>query len=265
LNPITAAEQIFNAGVDSVLPDRMIRNHVKISGSELNAGNITVTLNDINNIYVIGAGKAGAMMARETETILADRIAGGHVIVKYGSACKLNFIRMTEAGHPIPDSNGFAATAKILAIAADASENDLVICLLSGGGSALLADFPEGSSPEEMIMVNDLLIRSGADIREINAVRKHLSKIKGGHLAKTVYPATLVSLILSDVIGDPLDVIASGPTVPDTSTFDDALNVIENYHLTDSMPQKIMCFLKEGSRGIHPETPKYGDPAFEKT
>jgi hydroxypyruvate reductase/glycerate 2-kinase len=265
VNPIAAAEKIFKAGVKSVLPDRMIRNHLKIRGDELIAGNIRIALNDVNNIYVIGAGKAGALMARETEIILAGRITGGHVIVKYDSACRLNNIRITEAGHPIPDSNGFEATREILAIASGASENDLVICLLSGGGSALLADFPEGSSPEEMIMVNDLLIRSGADIRQINAVRKHLSKIKGGHLARTVYPATLISLILSDVIGDPLDVIASGPTVPDTSTFDDALKVIDNFHLTELMPKNIIRFLKDGSRGIHPETPKYGDPVFEKT
>jgi hydroxypyruvate reductase/glycerate 2-kinase len=265
VNPKSAAEQIFNAGVASVLPDRMIRNHLKISGDKLVAGNIRIALTDVKNIYVIGAGKAGALMARETELILADRITGGHVIVKYGSACKLNFIRITEAAHPIPDSKGFEATRDILSIASDASENDLVICLLSGGGSALLADFPEGSSPGEVIMVNDLLIRSGAGIREINAVRKHLSKIKGGHLAKTVFPAALVSLILSDVIGDPLDVIASGPTVPDTSTFDDALKVIDNYNLTESMPRNIIRFLKDGSLGIHSETPKYGDPAFKKT
>jgi len=265
VNPETAAKQIFTAGVGSVLPDKMIRKHLSISGSKLTVGILDIPLNEINNIYVIGAGKAGALMAAETEAILGNRITRGHVVVKYGSGCKHDRVIITEAGHPVPDKNGFAATKEILEIALEASENDLVLCLLSGGGSALLADHPEGSSPEEMMTVNNLLLRSGADINEMNAVRKHLSAIKGGQLAKAVYPATLVSLILSDVIGDPLDVIASGPTVPDPTTFSDALDVLERYGLTCQVPANILRHLKDGRLGKHPETPKAGDPVFTKT
>jgi hydroxypyruvate reductase/glycerate 2-kinase len=265
MNPRTAAEQIFAAGVGSVLPDKMISEHLRISGSRLAAGNLDIPLEEIHHIYVIGAGKAGALMAGKTEALLGSRITRGHVVVKYGSGRKLERVIVTEAGHPVPDKNGFAATREILEIASEASENDLVLCLLSGGGSALLADHPEGSSPEEMMTINNLLLRSGADINEMNAVRKHLSGVKGGRLAKAVYPATLVSLILSDVIDDPLDVIASGPTVPDPSTFDDALEVLERYGLTRQIPENILRYLKDGSLGMHPETPKAGDPVFTRT
>ena len=158
----------------------------------------------------------------------------------------------------MPDSNGFTATRSILEIAAVADSTDLVICLLSGGGSALLADFPEGSTPEEIMIVNKLLVNCGASINEINAVRKHLSAVKGGQLARAVYPGTLVSLILSDVTGDPLDVIASGPTVPDPTTFRQAMEIIAKYDLSASMPQSIISYLNEGAEGGRPETPKPG-------
>jgi glycerate-2-kinase len=204
-------------------------------------------------------------MGAEVEKILGSRITDGHIIVKYGHSCKLKHIKVTEAGHPIPDSNGYRATGKILEIASKAGINDLVICLLSGGGSALLSDFPEGSSLPELIIVNDLLINCGACISEINSVRKHLSRVKGGQLARTVSPATLVSLILSDVPGDPLDVIASGPTTPDPTTFQQALSVIDKFNLKTSVPLGIMRYLIEGALGKMPETPKPGDPVFEKS
>ena len=204
-------------------------------------------------------------MAAEVEKILGKRITGGHIIVKYGHSCRLKYIKITEAGHPVPDSNGFVATEEILNIAGKAKSNDLVICLLSGGGSALLTDFPEGSSPEEMMLLNDLLVKSGASIKEINAVRKHLSFVKGGQLARTVYPATLVSLILSDVPGDPLDVIASGPTTPDPTTFKQAMEVLERFNLMTFVPEGIKKYLEEGLKGNRPETPKQSDPVFKKT
>jgi glycerate 2-kinase len=152
-----------------------------------------------------------------------------------------------------------------LKIAKRAGPTDLVICLLSGGGSALLPDFPEGSSPQEMITVNNLLINSGACIKEINAVRKHLSILKGGQLARAVFPATLVSLILSDVPGDPLDVIASGPTTPDPTTFRQALSVLGKFNLVKSVSAGILKYLYQGETGIRSETPKPGDQVFEKT
>jgi hydroxypyruvate reductase/glycerate 2-kinase len=140
--------------------------------------------------------------------------------------------------------------------------NDLIICLVSGGCSSLLSDFPEESSIADLVALNQLLLKSGADIKEINTVRKHLSKVKGGQLAKAAHPATVLSLVLSDVIGDPLDMIASGPTVADTTTFEDALSVLEKYKLVSGIPKSFLNYLENGREGIHPETPKPGDPVF---
>jgi hydroxypyruvate reductase/glycerate 2-kinase len=265
MNRRAIAEQIFLAGVESVIPDKLINKKIALKDNSLVIGHLEFSLESIENIYVIGAGKASAMMAAEVEKILGNRITEGHVVAKYGHSCKLKYINVSEAGHPIPDSNGFKATRTILDIAVKANSNDLVICLLSGGGSALLPDFPEGNSPEDIITVNDLLVKSGAVITEINAVRKHLSIVKGGQLARAVHPATLVSLILSDVPGDPMDVIASGPTTPDLTTFQQALAVLDNYNLTASVPAGILKFLMEGAAGKKPETPKPGDYIFEKT
>jgi hydroxypyruvate reductase/glycerate 2-kinase len=259
------AEQIFLAGINSVLPERLITGMVALKSETLSIGHLNFSLQSLRNIYVIGAGKASAAMGAEVEKILGDRIAGGHIVVKYGHSCRLKYINVTEAGHPVPDSNGYKATEEILKIAGKADRNDLVICLLSGGGSALLADFPEGSSPGEIAIVNNLLINCGASIQEINAVRKHLSRIKGGQLARAVSPATIVSLILSDVAGDPLDVIASGPTTPDPSTFKQALDVLEKYKLDKSFPPGVLKYLNDGNNGLRPETVKPSDPVLVNT
>jgi len=265
MNHRAIAEQIFLAGVDRVLPDRLINRELALNENILHIGQLRFSLEVIENIYVIGAGKASALMAAEVEKILGSRIANGHIVVKYGHSSNLRYINVSEAGHPVPDSQGFKATEEILKIADKANEKDLVICLFSGGGSALLTDFPEGSSPDEMIVLNNLLVNSGASIHEINAVRKHLSVVKGGQLARRVSPATLVSLILSDVPGDPLDVIASGPTTPDPTNFQQALNVLEKFSLSESIPAGILNYLKEGADGTRPDTPKPDDSAFEKT
>jgi len=259
------AEKIFIAGVRGVLPEKIITSHLKLDGPILKVNDHSFDTRNIENIYVIGAGKASAAMAHYAESILGDRIAGGHVVVKYGHSCKLRKIEVTEAGHPIPDSNGFLATRRILEIANQATERDLVLCLISGGGSALMADLPEGLIPEELYIVNNLLIRCGASINEINCIRKHLSAVKGGQLARAVWPATIVSLILSDVTGNPLDVIASGPTVPDESTFVETLEIIEKYGLAKDLTVGIVKYLNEGREGLRAETPKPGDPVFSKT
>jgi hydroxypyruvate reductase/glycerate 2-kinase len=265
MNSKTIAEQIFLAGVASVLPDILITRAMSLNENCLKIGTLSYNLETIENIYVIGAGKASAMMGAEVEKILGPRITEGHIAVKYGYSCKLNYIDITEAGHPIPDPNGLKATTEILKIAGAANCNDLVICLLSGGGSSLLPDIPEGCSAEDMIKVNDLLVNCGASISEINAVRKHLSIVKGGQLARIVYPATIVNLILSDVPGDHLDVIASGPTVPDPTTYLQALTVVATFGLSRTIPRGILTSLKEGAAGKRPETPKSGDPVFNKT
>lgn len=265
MNSKIIAEQIFLAGVESVSPDKMIRRQMLVKDSSLFISHIQIPLNDLNCIYVIGAGKAGAIMAKEIENILGDRITEGYVVVKYGYGCDLKYIEVAEAGHPIPDKNGYLATQNILKIAKQANNNDLIICLISGGGSALLADFPEVSNINDIIITNNLLLRSGADIKEMNAVRKHLSKVKGGQLAKTAHPALLVSLILSDVIGDSLDAIASGPTVADTTTFDDAVRVLEKYKLLEEIPSAVLDYLNKGVEGVIIETPKPGNPVFANT
>jgi glycerate 2-kinase len=259
------AEQIFLAGVNRVTPSKLIPSHLSVRDNILEIGRNRYLLNEIEKIYVIGAGKASAMMAAEVEKILGNLITSGHVVVKYGHSCKLKKIKVTEAGHPVPDSNGFHATKEIIRIAKSAGQKDLVICLLSGGGSALLADFPEGSSAKEMVLLNGLLVNSGAGITEINAVRKHLSEVKGGQLARIVYPAALESLILSDVPGDQIDVIASGPTIADPTTFVQAMDVLTRFNLLSSVPAGIIRYLKDGTNGNRPETPKDSDIVFQKT
>lgn len=259
------ALRIFLAGVRGVLPEKLVTDVLQLKGQVLVAGNHEVSLEGIDKILVIGAGKASAAMGHYVECILGDRISGGHIVVKYGHSCTLKKIRVTEAGHPVPDENGFMAAREIKKIASDASANDLVICLISGGASALLSDLPEGLIPEELYIVNNLLIRSGATINEINCVRKHLSSIKGGQLVRTIRPARLITLIISDVIGNHLDVIGSGPTVPDSTTFADALGVIEKYNLTDDVTRGVMNYLRDGYAGYHPDTPKPGNLIFEGT
>ena len=263
MNRRQIAEQIFLAGVERVLPDKLITGNMSLKADMLFIGDLKISLEKTDNIYVIGAGKASAIMASEVVKILGDRFTEGHIIVKYGHGSDIKSIRVTEAGHPYPDSNGFNATKKILKIARKANVNDLVICLLSGGGSSLLCDCPEELTPDDLILVNKLLVNCGASIMEINAVRKHLSKVKGGQLAGTVFPATLVSLILSDVIGDRLDVIASGPTAPDPTTFIDAIEVLDKFDLRSSLPSRIINFLYDGATCKIPETPKPGDHVFE--
>ena len=265
LNYKTIAEQIFLAGIESVLPDKLINTVMSLHENCLKIGNQSYNLETIENIYVIGAGKASAMMGVEVEKILGNHITEGHVVVKYGHSADLKYINVSEAGHPVPDVNGYKATEEILKIARIASCNDLIICLLSGGGSSLLADIPEGCSSDDLALLNDLLIKSGASISEINAIRKHLSVVKGGQLARVVYPATIVSLILSDVPGNHLDVIASGPTVPDPTTYLQALTVLANFELTRNIPRGILTFLKEGAAGKRPETPKPDDRIFSNT
>lgn len=265
MNNRKIAEEIFRAGVNAVLPSVLIPSRVTLRDNTLFIGNNVFSLDLVNDIYLIGAGKASALMAAEMEKILGRRIREGHIITKYGHSCRLKYISVTEAGHPVPDANGYLGTSLLLDIAQKASSDDLVICLISGGGSALLADYPEGSTPGEMNMLNDILVNSGACISEINAVRKHLSNVKGGLLARAVYPARLISLILSDVPGDPVEVIASGPTSPDPTTYTQALDVLTKYDLLSSVPQSLLDYLNAGIEGLYPETPDAADVVFERT
>jgi hydroxypyruvate reductase len=214
------------------------------------------------HIYVIGAGKAGASMARAAERVLGRRITAGLVNVKYGSTAKLRRIELNPCGHPLPDEAGVAGAARIAGIAAQAGPGDLVLCLISGGGSALLPLPADPITLAEKQATTRLLLACGATIHEINTLRKHLSRIKGGQLARLAAPAMVESLLLSDVIGDDLDVIGSGPTAPDASTFARALAILEKFGLVERVPASVRQRLQQGARGELPETPKPGDPLF---
>lgn len=253
------ALEIFSAGVESVKPDKLISKSISYSQKKIVINNQEFDLEDVQNIYVIGAGKASALMAQALESVLGSAISGGHIVTKYGHSVPLQYIGVSEAGHPIPDESGLKGSELIIEFAQKAAKNDLVICLLSGGGSALLTDVPDNCTLADLALLNDLLLKSGADIGEINSVRKHLSKIKGGQLAKMASPAIVISLILSDVICDPLDVIASGPTAIDKSTFDDAEAVLNRYNLLSKVSPSILKIINEGVQGKRSETLKKDD------
>jgi hydroxypyruvate reductase len=214
------------------------------------------------HIYVVGAGKAGASMARAAERALGRRIAAGLVNVKYGSTAKLRRIELNPCGHPLPDEPGVAGSTRIAEIAAQAGQGDLVLCLISGGASALLPLPAPPITLAEKQATTQLLLACGATIHEFNCVRKHLSRIKGGQLARLAAPAAVESLLLSDVIGDDLDVIGSGPTAPDASTFGGALAILEKFGLLQRVPVSVRERLERGAAGDLPETPKAGDPLF---
>jgi glycerate 2-kinase len=217
-------------------------------------------------LIVIGFGKASCLMAKSIEDQLFDSIVSGIIITKYGhcqSPYKPKKIQIYEAGHPVPDKNGVQGTDEIIRLLKNADERTLIVCLISGGGSALLVSPFDGISLNEKREITQLLLQRGADIFELNAVRKHISNVKGGRLAEIAYPAKVLSLILSDVIGDRLDIIASGPTSPDKNTYRDAFSVIEKYEVTDAAPYLIIKTIQNGMRGLLPETPKEGNMIFK--
>jgi glycerate-2-kinase len=259
------AEQIFLAGVKGVMPGTLVADSLSFRGPVFKAGFHSYDLDRFKNIYILGAGKASAALGHYVEKLLGDRIRTGHIVTKYGFYVRLERIKVTEAGHPVPDVNSFTATRQIIELAQNAGEDDLVICILSGGGSSLLADYPSSSSPGEMMLFNDMLVRCGAGISEMNTVRKHLSGVKGGHLARHIWPATSVTFYLSDVPGDAPEVVASGPTVPDHSTFSDAMNIIDKYGIRNDMPASLLSHIENGIGGIIPDTPKPGDPVFSRS
>lgn len=218
-------------------------------------------------LIVIGFGKAAVAMGKATEDSLYAIIDDGILITKHGHSDKKNplgKLKVLEAGHPIPDEYGFNGTEEVIRLMRAADEKTLVLCLISGGGSALLVSPYEGITLADKQSVTDLLLKAGANINELNTVRKHISKVKGGRLAETAFPAKVISLIISDVVGDRLDVIASGPTSPDSTTYQDALRVIEKYELTDQTPRSVLDVLKNGAEDLTPETPKEGNPIFDR-
>lgn len=252
--------------LESIDPKELFRSRVKLLNDKLIIYNDIFDLKLFRRIFVVGGGKASGYMAEVLEEIFNGRIENGIVVVPYGTAerFKTEIIRFHESSHPIPDQSSVEGARKILDLAKEANENDLVLCLFSGGGSSLMAYPREGISLEDKRRTTDVLLKRGATINEINTVRKHLSKFKGGQLARSAHPATIISLLISDVVGDPLDVIASGPTAPDTTTFKDAVNVLKKYNVWDIVPESVRTILSDGEKGLIEDTPKSGDPSFKK-
>ena len=242
----------------------LVRAHLRVEGSRLTAGPLAVDLDRTRRVSVLGCGKASGAMAVALESLLGDRITEGVVVVKDGYLAPTRRIRLLEAGHPVPDARGQAAALSLLERAQRAGPDDLIICLISGGGSALTPAPAPPITLEEKQVVTRLLLAAGATIGELNAVRKHLSLVKGGQLARAAAPARLLVLALSDVIGDPLDVIASGMTAPDPTTFADAARVTTQRGVADRVPSSVRARLEAGERGEIEETPKPGDPIFTR-
>lgn len=256
---------IFNAALAAVDPYNAVRRAVKIEGAVLHVAGAAYDLDTFSRIVVVGAGKATARMAMAIEDVIGNRISDGLVIVKQGHTALLRTIKQAEASHPVPNEAGVEGTKRVLEIVKAVDEKALVICLLSGGASALLVAPVNGVTLADKQEVTALLLKAGASIGELNAVRKHLSAVKGGRFAKAACPAQIVTMILSDVIGDKLDVIASGPTTRDSTTFADAVAVIGKYGLKEKMPPRVMAFLARGMGGQEPETVKSGDSCLHKT
>jgi len=259
------ANQIFRHVLDILDPGQLVKEKVSIRDSTLIVEEREYNLNNYENIYVVGGGKACAPMAKAMEGLLGDKIDNGIIVVKYDHGLSLKKIETVEASHPIPDENGERGASDILRLLSGTGEKDLIICLISGGGSALLVQPHKGITLQDIQTASAELLACGATIDEINTVRKHLSSIKGGQLAKAAYPSTLITLMLSDVVGDPMDIIASGPTVPDESTFEDAYAIIQKYTLEEKIPNIVCGFLRSGKMGEIEETPKNGNKIFDNT
>jgi glycerate 2-kinase len=255
---------IFNAAVKAVDPAHAVRRYVCVSDSAIEVVDRSYAFHDFRNIYILGAGKAAVPMAQALESLLGERLSGGIVVTKHGQARRLRKVHVIEAAHPIPDLAGEEGARQIAAISQQATEDDLIFFLVSGGGSALLPYPIDGLTLADKQRVTQLLLRSGATIREMNTLRRHLSQVKGGKLARMAYPAQVIGLIVSDVVGDTLEDIASGPSAPDRSGYADCLAIMRKYRLVDSIPASVRVTLERGFRGEIAETVKADDIAFTK-
>ncbi len=246
--------ELFDAAIAAVDVRAAVRRSISINGDRLiiAEAELELSLAATGRIIVVGVGKAAAGMACAAEEALGDRVSAGLALTKYGCAVPTRLIPVREAGHPTPDEAGLLAAAELQALVGDLTERDLVLCLISGGGSALLTAPAAPITLAELRATTGLLLAAGANINELNAVRKHLEVLKGGGLARAAAPARVVALAISDVLGDPLDVIASGPTVGDTSTFADAWAVIARHGLVGRLPPSVAARLQAGLRGEIP-------------
>jgi glycerate 2-kinase len=267
------AWQIMHAALNAVEPGAAVRRHLHLANSRLRIGGLhgaerTYDLNEFDRALVVGGGKAGAPMAAAVNEVLGPRLAGGVVVVKHehllDDPTATGPIEIVEAGHPVPDEAGLQGAGHIVDLLRSTTSRDLVLCLISGGGSALMTSPMPGISLADLQSLTQVLLGCGATINEINTIRKHISQLKGGQLAQLASPAPVISLILSDVVGDPLEVVASGPTVPDPTTFGDAWSILERYGVLDGVPASVTNHLDDGLKGAISDTPKPSDPIFDR-
>ncbi len=260
------AMELVRAALAAVDPARAVAGHLDRQGRSLRVGGRAYRLTKPGRVFVVGAGKAGGGMAAAVEERLGEHLSAGWVNVRQGyePSQPLRRVHVHPAAHPLPDEPGVEGTRRILEMTADLDERDLVLVLLSGGASALLELPVEGVSLEDLQQLTAALLRSGADIAAINTVRKHLSQVKGGQLARGLAPAQVAVLVFSDVVGNPLEAIGSGPCAPDPTTFDDAWQVLSDYHLLENLPAAVRARLERGRAGQIAETPKPGEPLFER-
>jgi len=252
---------ILEAALASVEPAALMAAHVSVTENMLAVGEMSFPLEG-RCVWILAIGKAAVPMAQAAESILGlGRIADGIALTRAGQGAETGIVRVIESGHPLPE--GTEGADAVAALSARVNPKDLVLCLLSGGGSALLASPPAGVSIAELARTTKLLLHSGATIDEINTVRRHVSRLQGGQLMALLQPATVVTLILSDVLGDRLESIASGPTVPDPSSYADAYDVLHRYDLWEVLPESIRQHLLSGVAGNIPETPKSGVRPFD--
>lgn len=261
-DPRALVDRLVRAALDAVEPGQLVRNAMRPAKHALLIGGDVYPRAQFRRLVVVGAGKASGAMAWAAEEIAEQ--AGwpvvGHVVAPYGHAAPTRLVRLHEASHPLPDQAGIQATRELLALLDTTDERDLVLCLISGGGSALLVAPAPPLDLDDLQRTTDLLLRSGAPIQDVNVLRKHLDLVKGGGLARRAAPAPIVTLVLSDVIGDSLDAIASGPTVPDPSTWQDARRVASRWSIWDQLPARARQRIQSGMDGSEPDTPKSGDP-----
>jgi glycerate 2-kinase len=260
------AARIWTSALRAVDPQSAIRVSVKRNGSTLQVKGRRYDLGAYRKVWVLGAGKAAAPMGLAIEKILGRFLTGGFLVTKYGHAMPLKKLQVMEAGHPLPDANSLASAAQIISLAnGQICPDDLIVCLLSGGASSLLVSPAPGITLQDKLACTQLLLNSGADIHDLNAVRKHLSAIKGGWLARMLAPAKVISLILSDVVGDDVGTIASGPMTPDPSTFGDCIGILEKLQILEQVPRTVRERFELGAAGAILETPKGSDSAFNET
>lgn len=257
------AKEIYVAAVTAVQPSALLPQYLQVNGNTLQAGSSSIAL-ATTNVYVIGAGKASAAMAQTTEQLLGHTIKAGIITTKYKHAVPLQIVQCIEAAHPVPDENSTKAIAQTVALLQQTKPGDTIICLLSGGASALWADTPAGIRLEELQQTFQLLLNSGANIAEMNCVRKHISQTKGGQLLRYAPHAQWHSFIISDVPGNNLETIASGPTTADPTSFTDAWNIIQQYSLEKTIPASVAQHLQKGIAGTIDETIKPGDVLLQQ-